>query len=346
MSKRKLYIAVALDNLLWYKKFAESLEREIANGNPLSYKIVNLEVHNWLEIVRPFDVVIWKPAYMGPKSANILKEKIFFLEYHLKKIVIPNFATVWHFESKFAQNDIFEFYMIPKPRTVVSYDYHDAIELLQQFTMPVIFKKSHGAGSENIFFMKQRKQAERAINSAFFQQLWNSVKYDKQKRIRSLFSGWFWKKMKQKVLNEERVGSILFQEFIADNDADLRITVIGDRYAYGFWRRNRPDDFRASGSGLIDYKKAIPENIIIYLLNLNKKLDLDSMAYDLLFTKSQSEKFLITEMSYGYDDLALYKAKGYYELQEDNKLYYRQGNVWPQEIWVNWALRKAGAIKD
>ena len=48
---------------------------------------------------------------------------------------------------------------------------------------------------------------------------------------------------------------LLVQEFLPGNGFDTRITVIGNR-AFGFRRFNRPDDFRASGSGRIDWNPA------------------------------------------------------------------------------------------
>lgn len=45
---------------------------------------------------------------------------------------------------------------------------------------------------------------------------------------------------------------ILFQEYLPDNEFDTRVTVIGNR-AFAFRRFNRKKDFKASGSGEIDY---------------------------------------------------------------------------------------------
>jgi hypothetical protein len=110
--------------------------------------------------------------------------------------------------------------------------------------------------------------------------------------------------------------------------------VIGDRYAFGFWRNNRPNDFRASGSGQIDFERAVPETLLRYCIGVNRELGFDSMAYDILFTK---DKFVITEMSYAYLDSAPYNSRGYYELVDDN-LVLRERHTWPQELWVEWAL--------
>ena len=49
-------------------------------------------------------------------------------------------------------------------------------------------------------------------------------------------------------------GYIYFQEFIPDNDFDIRVIVIGDK-AFAIKRMVRENDFRASGSGSILYEK-------------------------------------------------------------------------------------------
>lgn len=45
---------------------------------------------------------------------------------------------------------------------------------------------------------------------------------------------------------------VYFQKFLPNNTYDIRITVIGER-CFGFIRYNRENDFRASGSGKIEY---------------------------------------------------------------------------------------------
>jgi len=154
---------------------------------------------------------------------------------------------------------------------------------------------------------------------------------------------WFWPKALEGLLHGERHGVAYWQEYIPNNHADLRITVIGDSNAFGFWRRNRPGDFRASGSGMLDYETAIPEVAVRYCIALNRKFRFDSMAYDILF---QGGEPLVVEMSYGYLDRAVFDAPGHFVLDDEGWLVYREGHVMPQEIWVEWALRKAARAND
>jgi len=334
-------IAVGEDIGSWHDKFSDALLNRQKEGYPLRYKVINMETRNWVLEVTPFDVVIWKPSYMGPESALHFKEKVYFLEHHLGKLVVPNYETIWHFESKIAQSYIFQSHRIWIPSTTVSFDYHDAISALEQTRLPIVFKESHGAGGQNVYLVKEKLEAKRSLLKIFCHQLWREETRKRNSKIRLYLSAldkrWFWFKLIGKILGDEFFKASYWQEFVSQNDKDLRITVIGDRYAFGFWRKNRPNDFRASGSGLIDYQLAIPEGPLRYCLKINKELNFDSMAYDILFN---DEGFVITEMSYSYSDSAIQNSGGHYELQEDDKLVYVEGHVWPQEFWIEWALHR------
>jgi hypothetical protein len=59
------------------------------------------------------------------------------------------------------------------------------------------------------------------------------------------------------------------------------------------------------------------------------------MAYDIIF---KAKQFVITEMSYGYNDKAVYDVDGYYELLPDHQFVRRPGHTWPQELWVEWLM--------
>ncbi len=93
---------------------------------------------------------------------------------------------------------------------------------------------------------------------------------------------------------------MLVQEFLPDNPFDTRITVIGDR-AFGFRRFNRPNDFRASGSGLIDYDlSAIDEETVRLGFAVAQALKTQSVAIDGL---RRGDERVVGEISYTYAGL-------------------------------------------
>jgi len=186
--------------------------------------------------------------------------------------------------------------------------------------------------------VSNRNTVRNMLVKIFCHQLW---KIEKKKYgvscklfLNSIFKKWFWHKVIMVVLKQEKFRSCYWQAFVEGNERDLRLTVVGDKYAFVYHRRNRPNDFRASGSGLLDYEREIPEALIRYCIGISKRMSFNSMAYDILFTK---DDFVIVEMSYGYIDTLIYNTRGYYELVDD-KLTFNKGHFWPQQIWIEWAL--------
>jgi hypothetical protein len=114
-------------------------------------------------------------------------------------------------------------------------------------------------------------------------------------------------------INQREQGYIYFQEFIADNNFDIRIVVINQNKAFGIKRYNRKNDFRASGSGAIEHldESNCPNQCLRIAFDTAKKLNMDSIAYDFIF--APNGKPLIVEISFAYGHKAS-KAKGYWDI--------------------------------
>lgn len=87
------------------------------------------------------------------------------------------------------------------------------------------------------------------------------------------------------------------QEFCKNNDGDIRIMVVGDKI-FGFTRKNRQNDFRASGSGMIDYIDDLPEECVKLAYQVSSECGFVCMAYD--FIKNNSGRLVIAEISYTF----------------------------------------------
>lgn len=299
------------NNYDWAQKFTTFMDKF-----GLAYESVYIDDNQWIEKIESFDVIIWKPEFMGVRSTQILKEKIYFMQYIMGKRVFPNYETIWHFDSKIAQSYFFKYKKIKTPKTFVSFDYNDVVDNSNKLVYPIVIKESSGAGSSGVRLIKSYKNMIKYINRRF---IWENL---------------LSRKLSQRLF--DRFGQIYFQEFLVNNKADLRITVIGSKYAFGFWRKNREGDFRASGSGKVDYQSEIPQNIVEYCVQISKNNNFDSMAYDILF---KDDEFLIVEMSYGYNETAIFSSKGYYEFDQKGSICkFTSGNYWPQELWVKWIL--------
>jgi glutathione synthase/RimK-type ligase-like ATP-grasp enzyme len=318
-SSKRIALCEGIEGVSWTDHMASEIDAQRSSFPfPMDWERVDINAHGWIEKLKPFDAVLWPPGCMGIKPSSHLKEKIFFLQYHMKKLVMPNFETVWHFESKVAQSFLFEWYGIPAPRTVVTSRLSDAYRLLSSEKCPLVFKTSSDAASRGVRLVRRRPVAFVLA-------------------CRSLYTGFWWKVARHLLRLDYRDNVSYWQAFIPKNDRDLRITAIGTKYAFGFWRENRPRDFRASGSGRINYRRPIPRDALTFCLETNRELDFDSMAYDILF---QDGRFLITEISYTYMDDAIHNAPGYYEYLDNSEFIFREGHTWPQHLWVKWFVQR------
>jgi glutathione synthase/RimK-type ligase-like ATP-grasp enzyme len=315
----KIALCRGIVGIDWTNRMIDALDNALgtSSGEKL-WDVVDINKNGWIETLLNYDAILWPPGCMGIKPSSHLKEKIYFLEKHMGKLIMPNFETVWHFESKVAQSFIFNYYNIPTPRTVVSFSLDDALSLLRSENYPVVFKSSSDAASRGVRLVKDKKRAQ-----------WYAWK--------ALYTGLGWRIIRRALKLDHRDNVAYWQEFIPNNERDLRVTAIGDRCAVAFWRKNRPGDFRASGSGRIVYTEPAPEETIRFAMETNKKLGFDSMGYDFIFREG---KFVITEMSYTYVDSAIHNATGYYRKLENGDLEFITGQFWPQEFWVSWFINR------
>lgn len=326
-------IAIGRNKGGWYQKFSDALTTLSSKDPDVQFSIIDLERSDCTDRIKDYQAMIWNPLYMGLRLAGHFKEKVYFMEKILGKLVFPNFETIWHFESKVAESYLFKQLNIQPPRTYITFDYQEAVDIINQIDLPIVLKKSEGAASKNVRLVHNRKWLLDYAERVFCHQLWGGDRrhHSKKELLRNNFTEkWVWYFiLSQFIPSDSGMGVLYLQEYIPNNDADLRITVIGDRYAYGFWRNNRPGDFRASGSGRLVYDREIPINAVHYCQQINKQLHFDTMAYDILFNNNQ---MVVNEMSYNYLDSALYNTPGYYEF--DPEFRFVEGHTWPQELWV------------
>jgi len=129
-------------------------------------------------------------------------------------------------------------------------------------------------------------------------------------------------------------GYVYFQDFIPDNDSDTRVIVIGDK-AFAIKRMVRKNDFRASGSGLIIYKKdVIDTRCIIISFEISEKLKFQCMAYDFVF--DSENKPLIIEISYGFSPEGYNDCPGYW----DRNLVFHEGSFNP----YGWMVEQVSSL--
>ena len=175
-------------------------------------------------------------------------------------------------------------------------------------------KKAFGRGFQPINRVENLKEHIRKIKEGK-----ESFILGMTKGITRLFFQWEYLKMFSRVK-----GYLYFQEFLPDNNCDIRIIVTANR-AFALKRMTRKNDFRASGSGNIIYNPLeIDIRCVEIAFSINNKLKTQSIAYDFIFDENNNP--LIVEISYNYDIQAYDNCPGYW----DSDLKWNEGRFNPQ----------------
>lgn len=312
---------------------------EYCKKERINYKLVNAFDNNIIEQLKDCDVFMWHHHHSDFKDVIAAKKILFALE-HAGIKVFPDFKTEWHFDDKVAQKYLLEAIGAPLVPSYIFYDKQQALNWAKETSYPKVFKLKGGAGASNVKLVKNYSQAVALINKAFgrgfsqfdrlgyFKERFNKFKNGKDTFIGVVkgFARVFIVPQFAKQQPAEK-GYIYFQEFIPKNTSDTRVIVIDDK-AFAIKRKVRENDFRASGSGEIDYDfQNIDKKCLKSAFEVHKKLGSQCTAFDFIFDENGNP--LIVEISYGFSVEAYDNCQGYW----DEKLVWHNGKFKPQE-WI------------
>ena len=310
---------------------------------------IDLKRSDVMRALKGYDAVMWH-WYHIPDDKQSAPKILDAIETHLGLEVFPDHNSRWHYDEKLSQHYLLEALDLPRIKSWVFWDYDQAINFAQSATYPMVFKLSVGAASANVILVQNFLQAKQQIDKTFkqvyfpyssheFSFQYNLLKpaYYKGVLKRALFSLAYIFKNEYPPLPEYwllQKNYAYFQEFCKDNPCDIRITVIGDR-AWGFTRANRGGDFRASGSGKVDYDRGkIPLDAVKLAFETSKKIKAQSMAYDIMYDNSR--RLVINEISYCYVFKAVYGANGYWDANLD----WHEEKMYPQDAMVQDLIKR------
>jgi glutathione synthase/RimK-type ligase-like ATP-grasp enzyme len=295
---------------------------EYCDSNAIPWKPVNCYENNILEQLADCDALMWHFHHNDIRAALCTRQLIYSLATSGKK-VFPDFNTAWHFDDKIGQKYLLDAINAPFVKTWIFYDKKEALKWAKTSIYPLVFKLRSGAGSRNVKLVKSTHDAIRLINRSFGR---GYSRYDRigslQDRLRQHRAGktdyknvikgiirlFFPPEFSRKASNES--GYVYFQEFIPENDSDIRVIVI-DNKAFAIKRMVRTDDFRASGSGYILYEKELfDERTIKLSIELAKEMKSQCIAFDFVYKNSSP---LITEISYGFSPEGYDKCPGFWD---------------------------------
>jgi glutathione synthase/RimK-type ligase-like ATP-grasp enzyme len=304
----------------------------------VAYEVVNCYDSGILGRLASANALLWHWSH-GIAADLLMAHSIIRSAETMGLKVFPSTATCWHFDDKVAQKYLLEAVGAPLVPAHVFFDLETAFRWIDQAAFPKVFKLRRGAGSMNVRLVRSAAEARRLARRAFGRGFKAVGRYfvDAPTRLRKVrrrgdllgalkrLPRTFWNGYRSNLLIGRERGYVYFQDFMPDNLFDTRVTVIGNR-AFGFTRNVRPRDFRASGSGSIDYDlKRIDPQCVRIAFDTAARIGSQSTAFD--FVRSAGGQPQIVEISYGYLASAVYNCVGHW----DSDLRWHEGHVWPQD---------------
>jgi glutathione synthase/RimK-type ligase-like ATP-grasp enzyme len=289
------------------------------------------------------DGFMWWFAHL-PSPRNFAKRLLPAVEHGLGIPVFPSWRTLWHFDDKLAQQYLLEAAGVRTPRTWTFWRAEDAHAFCRSASYPLVIKLASGITSENVRLLRGVAEAANWVDRLFGAGVL-SLEGSSLSRPRRLVSrlnaaARLALTGRQPLAGTRRMdlqrGYLLVQEFIPGNDFDTRVTVIGNR-AYAMRRFNRPNDFRASGSGLRDSDPSkIDLETVRLAFRIAQALGTQSLAFDFL-RRPGSGELVVVEISYYYEGWVLHEeCRGHWSLREDTDA--------SQLDWVERRVRPEDAI--
>ncbi|MEE4538014.1 MAG: hypothetical protein V2J51_05935 [Erythrobacter sp.] len=292
--------------------------------------------------------LLWHWQHHDYRAALFARQLIASLESK-GMLVFPGTSTCWHYDDKVGQKYLLEAVGAPLVRSHVFYEAASAMRWLDSAEFPIVWKLRGGAGSQNVRLVQSRQEAVSIVRKSFGRG-WQAVRtHALQERVREFrdnpglitFTNIGRGVVRaviphEKDRNRERDRNyVYFQDFVPNNDFDVRTIVIGDR-AFGIKRMVRPGDFRASGSGAIIHRPdAIPEECIRISFDVTESIGSQCCAFD--FVRSGKE-WKIIEISYAFALPGYADCPGYW----DRQLSWHAGAFHPERFMIEDVLAHIG----
>jgi glutathione synthase/RimK-type ligase-like ATP-grasp enzyme len=151
----------------------------------------------------------------------------------------------------------------------------EALNEVNSFNYPAVFKQSAGAMSEGVGIALNKKDLIRNLKkisktSKYLDDLWEFGRSLKHKEYKKE------SKFKKK---------FIIQDFIPGLNGDYKILVFSNKY-FVLKRNVRKGDFRASGSGLRSFEREIPDGLLDFATNIINTLDVPNASLDIAFNGS------------------------------------------------------------
>lgn len=282
-----------IDYQLWEQSLVKHKEK-------IKYKVVNLLLDNWIDEIRSFefDYLLAKPPGITSSLKQLYDERILILSKELNYPVFPTLDEILIYENKRYLSFWLKAHNLPHPKTNIFYFRAEAIQFLNNSDYPKVAKINIGASGKGVEILKNKREAEKYINSMFTTGKAsktgpNLKKGKKLKRaLNALMNPSHLKERLstyKAIANDPQKGFVILQEFIP-HQFEWRVVRIGDSF---FAHKKLKKGKMASGSLLKGYDNP-PLSLFDFVKEVSDRFGFYSQAFDIF--ENENGEYLINEI--------------------------------------------------
>jgi len=204
---------------------------------------------------------------------------------------------LWLYDDKIRETFFLRQHGYPTPRTWVFFDGAAAKAFAAQASYPLVAKSHCGASSGGVQLIQSPAAALQLLDKVFRKAgIWEDI-VENYYTLPRLRKGSLLVQLQQRY-RDSWPRYAYFQEFL-HIEKDWRVTTLGPDLLSVFARRNRPEDFRASGSGIWEKVAAadLPVEACDLALRISQESGFTCMTYDFM---QKDGHWVIGEISYAF----------------------------------------------
>lgn len=183
---------------------------------------------------------------------------------------------------------------LSRPKSYVVGKYDD-INVYTYDSFPYVLKSSSGSGSNGVRLVRDQKEMIK-LSKELSTSLYRDYHYSAWVDFKFSTVVWPFKRVvywlrrrklpKKAPMKKSRDNAVIIQKFIPDLSSDYKVLYYYGKY-YVLNRKNRKNDFRASGSGQFDFPSQVKEikDILDYAEKAAREFDVPMMSLDIARNK-------------------------------------------------------------
>lgn len=306
------------------------------NSHGINYFEVEPYANDVIQKILKADYFFWHFDHLDYKDALCARQIIFSVQNKVK--CFPNLNECFYFDDKIGQKHILESLKVPVPQTRIFYDKKSAECFINKAVFPLVAKLRKGAGSSNVWLLKNKADAKNYIKRAFDKgfTVFNKKDYLNARYKRQGISGNI--KGRVKILHNKKtsyfpreMGYTLFQQYIKNEGFDIRIVVINNEKAFSAKRYAQEDGWTASGSGIATYpNESLDTAYVKQAFFIAEQLNTRCVAIDFI-KQRETAKIFTVEISPLYASYSMKPCTGYW----DHHLNWHNDNRDPQWFLID-----------